>query len=912
MLTVIRHLKPQTGRFEQVEIDIEPRCDDGTLPEDATINRWYDALRSATQIAGRPIAYNPATPQMLAAQGFVDIQQKVIRLPLSYWPGSGGPRREIAFFYPLALTDEAGLEAYSLGPLTRAPVSWPVEDVMRYCEETRRDIRNRNYHVYHEIGVESLSSQHSSHRLSALRTWSLRNSSANKGDFSGLGGDTGRKLRLKLPQPISRALAFISSQLPPANFITLHYAYFIGVPLLASVIFWGSSTPARSVSYTDSLFLVVSAMTMTGLNTVNLSAINTFQQFILFLLLLLGSPIAVSIAVVFVRLKAFERRFYVIVKEEKRKQKERGSLRRRMTFRSNSASKRQTGLDTANGELRGRQSHTAAPTEAGPDAKDLEMGGRVSPVVEEGTHQTRVKPPMLSVDTNTKTRVTDSERIEDNVNLPSGIRRKVTFAQSPASPAKIAPLARILSMQGVGAIHDLPNHPIGIARPETLLSPIAEHREKRDRKDLINHFSIPGIVGIVGRNSTFSSLSIADRERLGGVEYRTLEVLIIVVPLYFVAWQFFCAIGMGAWVANNGRELTEVNGLNPWYARLVSFPVFLRAILWTIWSLLRFLPATFRVKEHIETLRFLLDHPRRCYTNLFPSRHTWWLLATLISLNGIDWIAFEILNIGNKAILSGLSPGTRALDGLFQALAVRSGGFYVVTVLNLRVGLLILYVIMMYISVYPVVITMRNSNVYEERSLGIYSDDPSDTPFSSSTTNGPSAAEIQTPTTRKAALISGLKRRMTVLPGVSASSKPAPLETRGYFVRQQLRGQLAHDLWWVVLAVLFIAITETSSFEHDPVTYSVFNIIFEVISAYGTVGLSVGLPTQAYSFAGGWHVLSKLILCAVMIRGRHRGLPVAIDRAVLLPGEHLAAAEEQDALIRMERSSTKTSGQEKV
>jgi hypothetical protein len=31
---------------------------------------------------------------------------------------------------------------------------------------------------------------------------------------------------------------------------------------------------------------------------------------------------------------------------------------------------------------------------------------------------------------------------------------------------------------------------------------------------------------------------------------------------------------------------------------------------------------------------------------------------------------------------------------------------------------------MMYISVYPVVITMRHSNVYEERSLGVYADDP--------------------------------------------------------------------------------------------------------------------------------------------------------------------------------------------
>src|SRR5439155_728312 len=115
---------------------------------------------------------------------------------------------------------------------------------------------------------------------------------------------------------------------------------------------------------------------------------------------------------------------------------------------------------------------------------------------------------------------------------------------------------------------------------------------------------------------------------------------------------------------------------------------------------------------------------------------------------------------------------------------------------------------------------------------------------------------------------------------------------------------LAHDLWWIVLAVIFITIVETSQFERDPVTYSVFNVIFETISAYGCVGISTGLPDQMYSFSGGWHNLSKLILCAVMIRGRHRGLPVAIDRAILLPGEHLAMAEEEDAQIRMVRSLT--------
>ena len=41
-----------------------------------------------------------------------------------------------------------------------------------------------------------------------------------------------------------------------------------------------------------------------------------------------------------------------------------------------------------------------------------------------------------------------------------------------------------------------------------------------------------------------------------------------------------------------------------------------------------------------------------------------------------------------------------------------------------------------------------------------------------------------------------------------------------------------------------------------------------------------------YSFSGALRPLSKLIICAVMLRGRHRGLPVAIDRAVMLPSEY--------------------------
>ena len=52
-----------------------------------------------------------------------------------------------------------------------------------------------------------------------------------------------------------------------------------------------------------------------------------------------------------------------------------------------------------------------------------------------------------------------------------------------------------------------------------------------------------------------------------------------------------------------------------------------------------------------------------------------------------------------------------------------------------------------------------------------------------------------------------------------------------------------------------------------------------MVSAFGGIGLTLGIPTENFSFSGALKPLSKLIVCVIMLRGRHRGLPVAIDRA---------------------------------
>lgn len=59
----------------------------------------------------------------------------------------------------------------------------------------------------------------------------------------------------------------------------------------------------------------------------------------------------------------------------------------------------------------------------------------------------------------------------------------------------------------------------------------------------------------------------------------------------------------------------------------------------------------------------------------------------------------------------------------------------------------------------------------------------------------------------------------------------------------------------------------------------IFPIVFELVSAFGGIGLTLGIPTQNYSFSGAFGSLSKLVVMVIMVRGRHRGLPVAIDRA---------------------------------
>ena len=63
------------------------------------------------------------------------------------------------------------------------------------------------------------------------------------------------------------------------------------------------------------------------------------------------------------------------------------------------------------------------------------------------------------------------------------------------------------------------------------------------------------------------------------------------------------------------------------------------------------------------------------------------------------------------------------------------------------------------------------------------------------------------------------------------------------------------------------------------------------------MGLSLGYPTVNTSLSGKFTTFSKIVICAMMIRGRHRMLPYQLDRAIQLPNERLSIDDEERKML---------------
>lgn len=135
--------------MEHVEIDFVPRCDDGSLPPTSSLNQWARYLGDATERNFKPMAYNHNTRHYLERQGFVDIEEEIIRIPLNPWPADP-LQKDTGRWYNLGICQ--GLEAFTLAPLTRI-AGWKKADVDQLLAEVKKEICSKKYHAYNNMYV---------------------------------------------------------------------------------------------------------------------------------------------------------------------------------------------------------------------------------------------------------------------------------------------------------------------------------------------------------------------------------------------------------------------------------------------------------------------------------------------------------------------------------------------------------------------------------------------------------------------------------------------------------------------------------------------------------------------------------------------------------------------------------------
>lgn len=230
--------------------------------------------------------------------------------------------------------------------------------------------------------------------------------------------------------------------------------------------------------------------------------------------------------------------------------------------------------------------------------------------------------------------------------------------------------------------------------------------------------------------------------------------------------------------------------------------------------------------------RYALDHPRQMTTHLFDRRQTKILIWLLVVINGGQYVIYLAATMSKRPFPDRNTALHTVGAGVCQTISTRMAGFAIVTLSELNTGLLVVYLVMMYLSLAPFV-----SRMY----------------VSEQTWDDENSAN-------------GWKK-------TTDSARDAQYRFNVLF--------LFRHLSWLVVVFSLIAFLEDhflrSAYGEQVTGMSLFAILFEIVSAYGNVGLSLGFKSEPFSLSGAFTVPSKLLVISVMMLGKHRGLPAVTD-----------------------------------
>ncbi|EYB21685.1 hypothetical protein FG05_03836 [Fusarium graminearum] len=135
------HMKPGAW-IEIQELDARANCDDGSLPKDAPLAKFFDTAATAVASFGMKFRAGENLREPLEKAGFVNVSCKVLKVPIGTW-AKDKKLRLIGLYLKTAVSDMFG--AMAAKPLRK--VMGP-DEIELFLIDARKDLNNVNYHAY--------------------------------------------------------------------------------------------------------------------------------------------------------------------------------------------------------------------------------------------------------------------------------------------------------------------------------------------------------------------------------------------------------------------------------------------------------------------------------------------------------------------------------------------------------------------------------------------------------------------------------------------------------------------------------------------------------------------------------------------------------------------------------------------
>ncbi|CAI0628034.1 unnamed protein product [Linum tenue] len=276
------------------------------------------------------------------------------------------------------------------------------------------------------------------------------------------------------------------------------------------------------------------------------------------------------------------------------------------------------------------------------------------------------------------------------------------------------------------------------------------------------------------------------------------------------------------------------------------FPPCLRLCVWAAGKLR---------KRNSDRSEHLLRNTRRVgFYHLLPGRESAYLAATVAGFVAVQLALFCGTDWRSEG-LEGMNPAEKLTGALFLTVNSRHSGESIVDLATVSTASLVVFVVMMYLPPYTSFLPTTGGEEEKDQT------------------------KIQ---------MTGDSYNDNTTGQVVISYKHKNNSNR--FMENVVVSQLS----FLAIFVVLICITERHSMKEDPLNFSIFNIVLEVISAYGNVGFSMGYSCQRRinpsggggdcrdkftGLSGRWSDEGKILLILVMLFGRLKKFNMAGGKA---------------------------------